>query len=71
MCQTVVFSKSNIECGNVRELKAILPDLKLVKNDNYETIEDDCCLCQIQLGETFDNAGMPYECNFMEYTLNA
>ena len=71
MCQTVIFKKSGKECENVRELKEALPNLELIKNEMYGEIQDDACLCQIDLDDTFDKAGIEWECDCMQFTLNA
>ena len=71
MCQTVIFAKSGIECETVKELKEALPQLELIKNEMYKEIQDDACLCQIDLGDTFDKAGLDWECDCMQFTLNA
>lgn len=70
MCQTVIFAKSGIECETVRELKEALPNLELIKKEMYGEIQDDACLCQIDLGDTFDKAGIEWECDCMQFTLN-
>lgn len=69
MCQTVIFTKSNKECETVKELKEALPRLELVKNEMYKDIQDDACLCQIDLDDTFDNAGLEWESDCMQFTL--
>ena len=71
MCQTVIFAKSGIECETVKELKEALPNLELLKNDSYNQIDDDSCLCQVDLDRTFDKAGLDWECDCMQFTLNA
>jgi hypothetical protein len=71
MCQTVIFAKSGIECETVKELKEALPNLELLKCDSYKTIDDDSCLCQVDLDRTFDKAGLDWECDWMQFTLNA
>jgi len=70
MCQIVILGKSGIKCETVSELKQALPDLKLVKCDSYETIDDNSCLCQVDLEETFDNAGFEWESRCMVFTLS-
>lgn len=70
MCQTVIFAKSGIECKTVKELKEALPQLELIKNEMYKEIQDDGCLCQIDLDDTFDKAGLDWECDCMQFTLN-
>jgi hypothetical protein len=71
MCQTVIFVKSGKECETVKELKEALPKLELIKNEMYGEIQQDSCLCQIDLDDTFDKAGIEWECNSMQFTLNA
>lgn len=72
MCQTVIFTKRGIECETVKELKEALPNLELLKCDSYKTIDDDGCLCQVDLNRTFDKAGLDWERNVYEqFTLNA
>lgn len=58
MCQTVIFAKNTIVCETVKEQKKTLPNLELLKNDSYKIIDDDSCLCQVDLDKTFDNAGL-------------
>jgi RNA-binding protein YhbY len=70
MCQTVIFAKSGIECKTVKELKLALPKIELIKNEMYKEIQDDGCLCQIDLDDTFDKAGLDWECDYMQFTLN-
>jgi len=69
MCQTVIFAKSGIECETVKELKKVLPNLELLKNDSYKIIDDDSCLCQVDLDRTFDNAGLAWVCDCMQFIL--
>jgi hypothetical protein len=71
MCQTVIFVKSGKECETVKELKEALPKLELIKNEVYDEIQEDGCLCQIDLDDTFDKAGIEWECDCMQFTLNA
>ena len=71
MCQTVIFAKSGIECETVKELKEALPQLELIKNEMYKEIQDDCCLCQVDLEDTFDKAGLEWERDCMQFTLIA
>ncbi|MFA5727122.1 MAG: hypothetical protein WC886_05735 [Saccharofermentanaceae bacterium] len=55
----------------MKELKEILPNLELLKNDGYKTIDDDSCLCQVDLDRTFNKAGLDWECDCMQFILNA
>lgn len=71
MCQTVIFSKSGIVCETVKELKEALPNLELIKNKMYNEIQEDACLCQIDLEDTFDKAGLDWKSDCMQFTLNA
>ena len=72
MCQTVVIENRNeVECGTPRELLRELPSLELVKNEMYDKIDMDSCLCQVDLDDTFDKACIAWECDCMEFRINA
>ena len=43
---------------------------ELIKNEMYGEIQEDSCLCQIDLDDTFDKAGIEWECDCMQFTLN-
>ena len=69
MCQTVIFAKSGNECETVKELKEALPELELIKNEMYDEIREDSCLCQLDLEDTFDKAGIAWKVDCMRFTL--
>ena len=69
MCQTVIFKKTKLECFTVAELKKALPNLELIKKQYYGVIREEVCLCQIDLDKTFDNAGLKWKSESMEFTL--
>ena len=53
------------------DIVAALPQLELIKNEMYKEIQDDCCLCQVDLADTFDTAGLEWESDCMQFTLIA
>ena len=69
MCQMVILGEKRHEIETPRQLLSFLPDLKLVKNEMYNEIDMDSCLCPVDLDETFDNANIKYEKLCMTYVI--
>jgi hypothetical protein len=69
MCQIVILEKSREEIETPRQLLSFYPELKLIKNEMYDKIDLDSCLCTVELEETFDNGGIEWECCCMTYTI--
>ena len=67
----IIKNRSAVECETPRELLKELPNLELVKNEMYDKIDMDSCLCQVDLDYTFDKAGIAWECDCMEFRINA
>lgn len=70
MCQTVEFRKSGIVCETVKELREALPNIEFIKNECHNIIQDDYCLCCIDLDLTFDKADIDWEQDCMNFYID-
>ena len=55
MCEIIY--KGDIEIGSPKELKAVYPNIQLLPSGD---IDDDLCLCQIDIEKTLSNAGIMF-----------
>ena len=67
MCQRVRKGTEYIE--TVAGLKKCFPSIEIIKSECYETIQDDDCLCVLNLDDTFTKAKILYEADGMDYTI--
>ena len=67
MCnEIIVYDKSIMTVG---ELKDVFKGIEIVKSFDYENIEDDACLCQIDIPKTLSGFGIEFESDGYNFTI--
>jgi hypothetical protein len=67
MCQQVIINRGEIEIQTVRQFREYFKTDTIVPDDAYDKIDDDCCLCQIDIGAELRRLNIPHKWDFMDY----
>lgn len=67
MCQMVIVNRGEIEIGTVKQFKEHFKVDVLIPDDAYDKIDEDCCLCQIDVEAELKKLGIPYAWDYCDY----
>lgn len=67
MCQTVVINQGAVEIGTVKQFKAYFRIDTVIPENAYDTINEDACLCQIDVGSELKKIGVSYGYDHSDY----